>query len=173
MKKALIIAALACSPSLLSASEEGQFVFGTGYWHYSAETANLEVDLEAAYVSLGYEFPSYEPFKFVTDLKIGGGIVDDVASGAYFDIEEMISLSLRGEYDLGSHLYVFGNISYTYLSLEGTSVLTNAQASENDFDFGYGAGIGVNFTQKLSLEVSAESYGDDEYVYGGSLRFKF
>ncbi len=166
MKRILVLLALFA----VSVPASAQWVAGGGYINLSDEDDGIDVDLGAVYGSIGYLIEGEGNFSFLPEIRLGIGISDDTVFGVDVELDSFFALSLRGQYDFDSGLYLFANPSYA--RAEFTASSGGFSASEDDWEFGIGAGAGYRFQDNFWGEVGYETYdGTDVLAIGFKYAF--
>jgi len=166
MRKFILVVLL----SGMSFAANAEWVGGVGYFNVSDSEGGIDISLNAVGASIGYRFEGEGDFSFMPELRVGTGVGDDEVFGVTFEIESLIALSIRGQYDFASGAYLFGAPAYANLKLKGSA--GGESASEDDWEFGIGGGFGYMFSDRASGELSYETY-DGTDVIGVALKFTF
>ena len=164
MKKTLLALVLAGT----SFASQANWQAGVGYVNLSDSEGGDSISLNALVGSLGYKFKTGDNFYLVPELRLGTGVGDDELYGAKIEVESFTALSLRGQYDLESGLYIYGAPSYANLEVKASAYVESA--SEDEWEFGLGGGVGYNFSNAMLAELSYEQFDGVDVV---SLAVKF
>ncbi|MEL6448653.1 MAG: outer membrane beta-barrel protein [Pseudomonadota bacterium] len=149
-----------------------QWVVGGGYLNLSDDDDGIDVSLGAVYGSLGYIIEGEGQFSFIPEVRVGFGVSDDTNSGVDVELDTFFALSLRGQYDFESGLYLYAAPSYARAEFTATSPLFSGSVSEDDWEFGIGGGAGYRFTDQTWGEVSYETFdGTDAFSIGVKFAF--
>ena len=164
MKKFLIALALL----VVSIPASAQWVAGGGYLNLSDDEDGVDISLGGIYGSIGYIIEGEGAFTFMPELRLGLGVADDTVFGIDVELDSFLALSLRGQYDFESGLYLFAQPSYARAEFSASS--GGITVSEDDWEFGVGGGAGYKFQEDFWGEVAYETYdGTDALTIG----FKF
>ncbi len=145
-----------------------QWVAGGGYVNLSDDDDGIDVDVGAIYGSLGYLIEGEGNFSFLPEIRLGIGISDDTVFGVDVELDSFFALSVRGQYDFDSGLYLFAAPSYA--RAEFTASSGGISASEDDWEFGIGGGAGYRFQDNFWGEVGYETYDGTDAL---SIGFKY
>ncbi len=151
-----------------SFASQANWQAGVGYVNLSDSEGGDSISLDALVGSLGYKFKSGENFYFMPELRLGTGMGDDDLYGVKVEVESFVALSLRGQYELESGLYLYGAPSYANLEVKASGY--GESATEDEWEFGLGGGIGYNFSNNMAAELSYEQFDGVDVV---SLAVKF
>lgn len=167
MKRFMAIALL----SLLPFAANAEWVGGVGYVNLSDDDGGIDVSLGAIAASIGYRFDTEGDFSLIPEFRLGTGVGDDTVLGVDVEVESLLAFSVRGQYDFASGAYVYAVPAYANLDLKATS--GGVSASDDDWEFGFGAGAGYMFSDKVSGELSYETYdGTDVFSIAAKFWFK-
>ena len=106
-----------------------QWVVGGGYLNLSDDDDGIDVSLGAVYGSLGYIIEGEVQFSFIPEVRVGFGVSDDTNSGVNVDLDTFFALSLRGQYDFESGLYLYAAPSYARAEFTASSPLFSGSVS--------------------------------------------
>ena len=166
MKKFITVVLLSAMPFAANA----EWVGGVGYLNLSDSEGGVDISLNAIAASIGYRFESEGDFSFMPELRFGTGVGDDDLFGVSVEIDSILALSVRGQYDYDSGVYLFGAPAYANLDLKASA--GGVSASEDDWEFGIGGGIGYMFSDRASGEFLYETY-DGTDVIGVAVKVSF
>ena len=166
MRKFITVLLLSAMPFAANAG----WVGGVGYVNLSDSEGGIDISLNAIAASIGYRFESETNFSFMPELRYGFGVGDDDILGVKVEIESILALSVRGQYDFESGVYLFGAPAYANLDVKASS--GGLSASDDDWEFGVGGGIGYMFSEQASGELSYETY-DGTDVIGVAVKVSF
>ena len=156
--------------ALIPISVNAEWLGGFGIYNISDEEGSLDISLSALTGSIGYRFKSENNFWFMPELRVGIGVGDDTLLGADVELDRVLVLAVRGQYDFDSGMYLFGAPSYANLKVKASS--GGFSASDDSWEFGVGGGAGYNFSDTIMGEISYETY-DGADVFGLALKFAF
>ena len=147
-----------------------QWVAGGGYLNLSDDDDGIDVDVGGIYGSLGYLIEGEGNFSFLPEIRLGVGVSDDSVLGFDVELDSFFALSLRGQYDFESGLYLFAAPSYA--RAEFTVSSGGFSDSDDDWEFGIGGGAGYRFQDNFWGEVGYETYdGTDALSFGFKYAF--
>lgn len=177
MKK-ILLGMLLSSASLSAVATDNladnHWVAGVGYTNLSDDEDGLDISLGAIVASLGYKIKSSDNFFITPEVRLGTGITDDTIAifGSRLDIEleRLVALTVRGEFEFDNGFYLYAAPSYTNVRLKASGY--GRDVSEDSWEFGIGGGLGYQFTQKTAAEVSYEQF-DGADVLSFSVKFAF
>lgn len=124
-----------------------------------------------AYFGLGYQFDTGSQWSFVPEVRYGFRVSSDPNLIIFPRLDEMVSLNLRGQLNLGrGYLFVQPNLTHVKVDAGG------AAAANPGYDIGWSSGIGFGagfqMVRWASVEASVERVsGADFYSIG--FRFHF
>lgn len=152
---------------LLSASHH---VFAN--WSVSGGYANYdEIGFGVAYGTAGYQY-TFDNFSVMPDIRSGLGLreADENLRGVInpankLEVDNFISASLRGQYNVTDSFGVFLQPSYSRIEL--TASRNDESVSNDDWEFNVGVGAEFAFTQQLSVEATYESIINDDVISVG------
>lgn len=139
--------------------------FSGGYTHFD------ELKQGVVYGGIGYEY-KLDKIIIMPEIRLGVGVGDeniliDIGDGqateVILEIDNFISASLRGQYNLNDKFGVFFQPSLSILEKSIT---------DDDIEFTMGAGVAFKISDKVQFEAIYESIDDNDAVSVG-LRFKF
>ena len=165
MRRFVSLAVLALIPCMANA----EWVVGGGFYNLSDEDGGIDVSLNAIVASVGFRFESGVNFAVMPELRIGTGVGDDTVVGVDVEIDSLLALSVRGQYEFDSGVYLFGAPAYANLDLKASA--GGFSASDDEWEFGIGGGVGYR-SNNVSGELSYETY-DDTDVIGIAVKFWF
>jgi opacity protein-like surface antigen len=173
MKKLLIGSLLTVMAGTASANWE----IGGSYAQLKDEVISRDITLGALVGHLGYHSQLSENVTLVPRLRLGFGISDDTwdawvpgASDVDISLDRFVSLDVKIQFQANENIYLYLMPAYANAKLSA-SVL-NSSESDDSWEFGGGAGIGYNFTPKVSVEASYETFdGTDVLSIGFTSRF--
>lgn len=103
------------------------------------------------------------------------------------EIDQLIELGVRVEYQFGNHFYTFFVPSYANLEIsaiadfdyrfvyddgEVYSFGDSGRESDDEWEFGLGLGLGYQFTDVISAELHYQQF-DEADVVGASFKYAF
>ena len=166
MKKLLLILGVL----VFSVPASAQWVAGGGYLNLSDDEDGVDVSLGGIYGSLGYLIEGEGNFNFLPEIRLGVGISDDTVFGIDIELDTFFALSLRGQYDFESGLYLYAAPSYG--RAEFTASAGGVSVSDDDWEFGFGGGAGYKFSDTVWGEISYETFdGTDVFSLGFKVGF--
>lgn len=152
--------------------------FANAEWSTSGSYSNYnEFEVGVASLSIAYTYDESN-YSITPELRIGTGIGDTdigslagfVSGAETFEIDEFVSVSIRGQYKFDDYFGIFIQPSYSQL---GFSVSGNGiAASDDDTEFNIGLGANYRFNDNISVEVIYEPlYNNDVVSFG--VRYTF
>lgn len=155
----------------ISLSSSAGVIGGIGYMNLSDDDDNVDITLGAVVGSLGYKMVAGPGLYIIPEARFGFGVVDDTVNvlGVDVDIEldRFTALSLRGQYESASGLYLFVAPSYAQVKASATIAGQTLSISDDDWELGAGGGLGYYFNPATALEFSFEQYdGTDVATLG-------
>lgn len=161
---------IALSFLFISIPASAQWVAGGGYLNVSDDDGGVDVSLGGLYGSVGYVIESEGNFYFLPEVRLGVGISDDTVFGVDVELDTFFALSVRGQYDFDSGLYLYAAPSYA--RAEFTASSGGVSVSDDDWEFGIGGGAGYKFSDTVWGELSYETFDGTDIVSLG-LKFGF
>ncbi len=149
-----------------SFSSLANWVGGVSYTSLSEE----DIKFGAITGSIAYKIDSDNALSIMPELRYGIGIKDDSIYGFDVELDRFIALSVRGEYEFDSGLYLYAAPSYGNVKL--TASMYGESVSDDEWEFGYGAGIGYQFNESIAAELSFEDYDGTDVISVG-IKFDF
>lgn len=164
MKKTAV-ALFAC---MMSAQASAQWVAGGGYINLSED--DLDVSVGGVFASLGYQIDAEGNFTFIPELRIGVGVSDDTVEGITVELSTFFALSMRGQYEFDSGLYLYAAPSFAQAEFDFSGFL--GSGSEDESEAGIGGGVGYKFSETAWGELSYEAFdGIDALSIGFKVAF--
>lgn len=147
-------------------------------WSISGGYANYdEFGLGVVYGSVAHKY-EFEGYSILPEVRLGVGVGDsDLNSLAGFigddsklEIDNFISASVRGQYNLSKAFGIFIQPSYSRLALTVSG--SGESASDDDWEFNAGLGATYEFSRNVAIEALYESMFDDDVLSIG-IRYTF
>jgi len=149
---------------------------GTSLMSLSEGDEDLDRNMNAFVISLGYRIELMERVFAIPDIRIGKGAANESATlkGTDIDItlDNFIALSLKSQFELENGIYVFLVPSYANAGF----MISSSQkgyakpAVEDSWMLGIGAGAGYYLVKNISAEFMFEQFDDKDIA---TLGFKF
>ncbi|MEL7312861.1 MAG: outer membrane beta-barrel protein [Pseudomonadota bacterium] len=152
----------------LSTPGVAQWVAGGGYINLSED--DLDVSVGGVYGSIAYQIEAEGNFMFLPELRIGVGVGDDTVDGITVELSTFLALSLRGQYEFDSGLYLYAAPSYAQAEFDFSGFF--GSGSEDESEVGIGGGAGYKFSDNAWGELSYEVFdGIDAVSFGFKYAF--
>lgn len=153
---------------LLAQGAHAQWLLGGGYYNLSDDEDGIDVSIGSMVASVGYQFPSQGNFSFIPELRVGFGLGDDDIFGVKVEVDRLIALSFRGQFDFDSGVYVFAAPAYADVEFKASG--GGVSVTDGSGEFGIGGGVGFHFSDAARGEISYETY-DGTDVFGLAIKF--
>jgi Outer membrane protein beta-barrel domain len=167
MRKGLVLSALLFSSATFAAS--GDSYVGGGYHMGNYDEDGLSTASPSA---LKLEYGYYITDQIAIEGNFAFGIAEDtidvLGSDVDIEVEQAISLFVKGDLNLSSSVNLYGLLGYTKGKLKATIPDLDETLTENDSGLSYGAGLegitagGFIFSAEYIMYLS-----EDEYDYSG------
>lgn len=173
---------LAATLLLTSTANASNWVAGIGYAEINSSGEGLEIKLPGTSFSLGHKFTQeHSNFSIIPEFSLITGSGQDTIETSVvgrvftyvvdinFEIEEIKTFSVRGQYDVGGSYMFAGPIcSRTELKVSALAV----ERTAHDSDWGYLIGGGIDISDGMSFELSFNRIGNIDAL-AAQLRINF
>jgi len=166
-KHALAVSALV----LASTSAMAGWSVGGGYTNLSDSADGVDLSLGVLSANVGYSFESASSdWSVMPELRVGTGIQDDIVYDAGVEVERLIVLSTRFNYQATDAVSFFIQPSYANLKVKASYM--GMSATDDEWEFGVGGGSNFKLSDQWSLEALYESY-DGSNAISFAARYSF
>jgi hypothetical protein len=150
----LFVAFLLSSITLADEATNG-WTTDIGYTGFSESANDIDISLGAICGSLGYRIKSSDRVFIMPEVKIGTGMsgdsVDIMGNTADVELDTLMALSRRGEYNFQNGAYVF--VAPTYANGEFSANIGSDFAESSCWKFDGAFGAGYSFSDGKKVEV--------------------
>ena len=152
-----------------------KWLVGTGVSFSSIEVKALgTIDLNTVPIILGYQIETDKNVTFTPELRYGFGIGDDKYDQLTVEIDKMLTLGIRAQWEVNDKIFIF--IAPAKVKLTARATGSGVQNTGTESGLGIGFGGGIQITNDLSAEINYESYdlnGADFDLLGIAFRKTF
>ncbi|NQZ83039.1 MAG: outer membrane beta-barrel protein [Colwellia sp.] len=141
------------------------------------DTRNEIRGLTGISASLGYKYESWQQLYFIPVLMLATGINKEKHDfpKVTVELEHLVSLSMRMQYEFDNDLYVYTSGSYNNFrsKFSTTRFDDSAVAYDAKETFGFGAGLGYNFSVPIAAELDLVRLDNDIFLINLGIKYSF
>jgi len=127
--------------------------------------------------TLGYKLESWQHIYFIPELTLASGINKERHGfpEVTVELEHLVALSIRMQYQFNNNLYVYTLGSYNNIRSKFSTPRfeDSAVAYDTKNTFGIGAGLGYNFSISIAADVSLVQVDNDILLINLGIQYKF
>jgi len=133
--------------------------------------------LKGISASLGYKYEGWQQVYFIPVLMLATGINKEKHDFPELtvELEHLVSLSMRMQYEFDNDLYVYTSGSYNNFRSKFSTTRFDGSAVAYDAKetFGFGVGLGYNFVVPIAVELDLVQLDNDIFLINLGIQYRF
>lgn len=127
--------------------------------------------------SIGYKYEGWQQVYFIPVLMLATGINKEKHDFPELtvELEHLVSLSMRMQYEFDNDLYVYTSGSYNNFRSKFSTTRFDGSAVAYDAKetFGFGVGLGYNFVAPIAAELDLVRLDNDIFLINLGIQYRF